>query len=599
MAQQQQQQTPFFQLPAIAKLPKILSQQPVDQVQAADPTTPAGPEYTQFALSQAKPKGSGAPRNVGEGLTYIGEKINEAAWRGEYLKALQGQKTADAAAWGNYTQAMTGGNNPASSAPGAPAPPKGMLSSPPTPSTGPNNGYTPAPQMKAGPAIAGGDLANAAGGNAARGIPGASDPARDGEVGVPAIAKGGLLSAPPSMPKPLQAPQGMTPAAPDQPAQPSDEQMRSMTGAMANAAPQPENQPAQPQAQLQASADPRMSMYDKQIATIQSQMQAAQGLIKNPGTREQGIALLNGLSSKANALEMAKIELQNPANETTRRMNEAHATLFEAQAKKAGVAGDNTPDDRARNAERYGLKPGTGSYQAYVLTGKLPDGTNDSEQSKEFRKEAAKQSAKLYEGHADDGNKAVATLNDIDRLQELSNMVGSGKMAAMMPTVGPWLQSIGLEPKGLQEAQMFEAIINKLAPGLRQAGSGAMSDRDLQIFMSSLPQLSQTKEGRDGIMKQMRAITDYAVQKGRIAQSALSGKLHPQDADAQIQSLQDGLKRQVSPNNSLREKLRALPDNAEVDGASIGQPGKRFQKIGNELHEVMGADVRPNGTMGR
>lgn len=590
----QQQQTPFFQLPVLAKLPKILSQQPVDQVQAADPTTPAGPEYTQFALSQAKPKGSHAPRNVGEGLTYIGEKINEAAWRGEYLKALQGQKTADAAAWGNYTSALTGGTSQGggSVASGQPQPaskPKGLLASGPAPA--PNNGFTPPPTMSGGPAIAGGDLAQAAGGNAARGIPGASDPARDGEASVPAIAKG-ILSAPPSMPKPLTPPSAVL-----QPAQPSDEQMRSMTAAPASVTPTPEapQQPAQPQ----ANADPRLALYDKQIATLNGQMQAAQGLIKNPGTREQGVALMNGLSAKVNALEMQKIELQNPAHSTTQRMNEAHATLFEAQAKKAGAAGENTPADRAANAELYGLKPGTSQYQSYVLTGKLPEGAGDSEQSKEFRKEAAKQSAEIYHGHAKDGNAAVATLNDIDRLQELSNVVGSGKMAAMMPTVGPWLQSMGLEPKGLQESQMFQAIINKLAPALRQAGSGAMSDKDLEIFLHSLPSLSQTKEGRDGIMKQMRSINEYAVQKGRVAQAALTGKLHPQDADAQIQKLQDGLKQQVSPGNSLREKLRALPDGSAVDGASIGQPGKQFVKHGGELHETRPNDIRPNGTMGR
>jgi len=551
-----QQQTPFFQLPAIAKLPKILSQQsPIDQVQAADPTT-AGPEYTQFALSQAKPKGSGAPRNVGEGLTYIGEKINEAAWHGEYLKALQGQKSADAAAWDNYTQALTGGGNQGSPSPGAQPKSTSMLAS------GPNNGYTPAPQMSAGPAISGGELANAAGGNVAKGIPGASDPTRDGDAGALAIARGSLLAAGPTMPKPLQAPaQGM---APEQPAQPSDEQMRSMTGATANAAPQPETQPAQPQAQAQPNADPRLAMYDKQIATIQSQMQATQGLIKNPGTRKQGVALLNGLSSKVNALEMAKIELQN--NET---------------------------EQRARDAERFGLKPGTGQYQAYVLTGKLPEGV-ESDQTKEFQKAAAKQNAEIYQGHAKDGNSAVSMLNDVDRLQQLSDVVGSGKMAAMMPTVGPWLQSMGLEPKGLHEAQMFQSIVNKMAPGLRQQGAGATSDKDLEVMFQSLPSLSQTVEGRNGIIKQIRSIGDYSVQKGRIAQGVLSGKLNPQDGDAQIQKLQDGLKQQFAPQSSLREKIRAMQDGSEVDGASIGQPGKRFQKMGNQLLEVEAAAPRSN-----
>jgi len=497
----QQQQTPFFQLPAIAKLPKILSQQsPVDQVQAADPTT-AGPEYTQFALSQAKPKGSGAPRNVGEGLTYIGEKINEAAWRGEYLKALQGQKTADAAAWGNYTQALTGGNSQGGSpAPGTPSPPKGLLSSPPTPPTGPNNGYTPAPEMKAGPAIAGGDLANAAGGNVAQGIPGASDPTRDGDAGAPAIAKGGMLSAPPSMPKPLQAPaQGM---APEQPAQPSDEQMRSMTGATANAAPQPETQPAQPQAQAQPNADPRLAMYDKQIATLNGQMQAAQGLIRNPGTRDQGLALLNGLSTKVNALEMAKIELQNPANETSRRMNEAHATLYEAQAKKALGAAGNETEQRSRDAERFGLKPGTGQYQAYVLTGKLPgeDATKLTPQDRKSIQEADEMVA---------ANRAtIQTVGEAEKLNPQANSGWFPETRAMLANNLPdWMVPdaiIGSPQNGQATVDFKNLTVGQALSQLKTTFGASPTEGERQILMDLQGSVNMTPENRGKILQRAR-----------------------------------------------------------------------------------------------
>jgi hypothetical protein len=98
---------------------------------AADPSSLAAisPEYAMTLAKMGMGNRSRAPQNVGEGLTYIGERINEAAWRNVLLKNMQEKEGREKASWDAYLGlnnqtpgGMAAGPSPAQSAAPAPQP---------------------------------------------------------------------------------------------------------------------------------------------------------------------------------------------------------------------------------------------------------------------------------------------------------------------------------------------------------------------------------------------------------------------------------------------------------------------------------------------
>lgn len=182
---------------------------------------------------------------------------------------------------------------------------------------------------------------------------------------------------------------------------------------------------------------------------------------------------------------------------------------------------------------------------------------------KAFNDAADKSLAETYQGYVGEGQKSVAASADLDRMKELSSIIGQGKFAAWLPTVGPWLQSIGVNVSGLSEAQAFQAIASKMAPGMRPTGSGATSDRDMAIFMSSLPQMSQTKEGRELVIEQFKAFHEYNKRRSAIASQALTRKMTPEQAEEKIAQLE-------SPFTILHKALGTTGDGKPASAAPGG-----------------------------
>lgn len=197
---------------------------------------------------------------------------------------------------------------------------------------------------------------------------------------------------------------------------------------------------------------------------------------------------------------------------------------------------EHTAAETSALSQNWAVDPNSG-VMYNKKTGETRQPLDGGGQSKEFRAAAAKQVADIYGDHVKDGQKAVQADADLRRLEQLSSVVGSGKMAQWLPSAGPWLQTVGVNLNGLDEAQAFQAIVSRLAPNMRPTGSGSTSDRDMAIFMNSLPQLSQSPEGRKMVIDHMRGMGQFAQQRAQIASAVLTGKMTTQQGEDMIAKL--------------------------------------------------------------
>lgn len=305
-------------------------------------------------------------------------------------------------------------------------------------------------------------------------------------------------------------------AAPQAPAVMEGRDMPPMTGAAPPSTPVAPGgmiNPSVPQAPAQPPADPR-------IGQINDEMERLKPLLANPSTRQFAMGRMGQLEqllyqindpAKAVALEGAQLDLQSKRRE------------LENPAGKLTTVPEG--------ASLIVTDPRTGQHKVVV--------GGEGSQGKEFDKASAKNMAETYQGYIGEGQKAVTATADLERLRELSGVVGTGKLGQWTPKVGPWLQSIGVDVKGLSEAQAFEAIANKMAPAMRPSGSGATSDRDMQIYMSSIPQLSQTPEGRRLIIEQFQAFHEYNKARADIASKVMTKKMSLDQGEQAIGKLAD------------------------------------------------------------
>ena len=113
-----------------------------------------------------------------------------------------------------------------------------------------------------------------------------------------------------------------------------------------------------------------------------------------------------------------------------------------------------------------------------------------------------------------DDNASVDTALDlVNNLPRDATGLGSGAKAIWDEA----LTSIGLQPSffsvgDLANRQFLESISNRLALGMRKAGSGVMTDKDFEVFKSMVGGLDSTKEANKLILGFRKHINDRKLQ---------------------------------------------------------------------------------------
>nr|WP_286191570.1 phage tail tip lysozyme [Ochrobactrum sp. AP1BH01-1] len=220
------------------------------------------------------------------------------------------------------------------------------------------------------------------------------------------------------------------------------------------------------------------------------------------------------------------------------------AQLIEAQAKVKALQNPDAmlPDSvRALNirAQQAGLVPGTVEYQQFMISGgKGPLVTvNNGQNGSEFVKKSDEAAAKRFDDIVMAGQTAPQTIADMQQLLDLGTQIGTGKGAQVLAAIGPYADALGIKIDGLNDIQAYEAITSRLAPQMRAVGSGSSSDRDVAMFLQSLPNLRNTQGGNEIIANTMKAVAQNKINAAEIARQAQRGDITWQDADRQISQL--------------------------------------------------------------
>lgn len=178
-----------------------------------------------------------------------------------------------------------------------------------------------------------------------------------------------------------------------------------------------------------------------------------------------------------------------------------------------------------------------------------------------FDKKLAEKQAETFDAMATEGMAANADLAVIGELETLL-----GQNGGVTDGIAGWLAQRGIGGEGMSDLQAAQALINKLVPTQRQPGSGTMSDRDVELFTRSLPNLWNTPGGNQKILSVMRGLAQYKQQQGQIAQAVMAGEMTRQEATAKLRSLPNPLAEFGKPPAATTGKrLRFNPETGELE----------------------------------
>jgi hypothetical protein len=163
----------------------------------------------------------------------------------------------------------------------------------------------------------------------------------------------------------------------------------------------------------------------------------------------------------------------------------------------------------------------------------------DQKAESAFSSKAAESQVKRYNEIVETGFSAKAMRSDLDTLRDLRSRFETGKTAEIKSALGPYAEALGVPIKDLGDIQAYDAIIAKLAPRMRPAGSGATSDFEMQQYLKALPTLGKTPEGNAILDGTMQALQQHQERAAEIASKALNGEIDRKQAEKELRELPD------------------------------------------------------------
>jgi hypothetical protein len=198
------------------------------------------------------------------------------------------------------------------------------------------------------------------------------------------------------------------------------------------------------------------------------------------------------------------------------------------------------------NFYRANLPPGTqpmdyGTFSTAKARAAATNITNNvgGDGETAFDKEAAKLQAGRYNDLIVDGQKSKQMMADMSTLLDLGKGIKTGKSAQFRAAIGPYADALNIKVDKLEDIQAYEAIVNRMAPSLRVAGSGAQSDYELKNFLKSIPSLGNTTEGNELATTVMSGLQQNKILAADIASKVINKEVTRQEGEKQLRELPD------------------------------------------------------------
>ena len=268
-----------------------------------------------------------------------------------------------------------------------------------------------------------------------------------------------------------------------------------------------------------------------------------------------------------------------------------------AEAHRANMAQYENlpPKERMEAAPALGLIPATPSYNSFVANRKYapPEaavktftmkpgeevagvntqtgqeswrvrGGEANKSEDKFNEAIATSQAKQFQDAVESYPATQATLGKVQIMKSLSGLIGQPGIANTLANspVGQAARAVGLAPEQMATLESWTAMVNQMVPSQRPPGSGSMSDRDVELFKSSLPALASTKEGRDFILTQMESIAKYDAQRAQISNEVVTGRLNRKVASDRMMAL-------PNPLAAMSQNMEQFGFKASQDGAPV------------------------------
>lgn len=209
-------------------------------------------------------------------------------------------------------------------------------------------------------------------------------------------------------------------------------------------------------------------------------------------------------------------------------------------------------------------------------------GENESELMKQLAKTTGEEWGKLQV----QGRKAAGVKQDLEALGALLSEAPQGTLWGREIGLGNF-QGLKLSTPALASfttaGQAFESIVKRIAPSLREPGSGSTSDMEVAMFLDSLPNLKNTPIANILILRMLQAKAALDIERSGIIDMAATGEITTTEARMRLNEINSrsimtnelraamaAVARQTDPVS--RERRRG-PDAGSVGGGRGGGGG--------------------------
>ena len=279
------------------------------------------------------------------------------------------------------------------------------------------------------------------------------------------------------------------------------------------------------EAQQKASEQQRMRAF---LEGLQSPQQAALAAGGGP-TNANAAAIdpmqtmmLQGVRAGAVPLQSYLQSLQK--DETPIPVKEGE-TLVDRRTYQPKFSNPKPVDSPAAIKEyQYSVAQGyKGSFDQWDTARKRAGATNVSLNAGQrfenaYSTDQGKQFSEVMAGINKAGFAAPAQIRKLERMQQLLDGVDGGKLAPTGLDIASAANAIGIkmDPR-LGNKEASQALGRELAGGMRQPGTGPMTDKDFDNFLAQVPDLSKRAAGRKQITTTMRAAAARDIEISKLA----------------------------------------------------------------------------------